>query len=62
MFIDNIYIKGNNLQETYDTMCKVLGKLQECEFIIIKAGKMQTVHKKFECFGFRVNKNGVKTF
>lgn len=58
VFIDNIYIKGNNLQETYDTMCKVLGKLQECEFKL-KPQKCKLFTKSLDVFGYRVNKNGV---
>ncbi|XP_048481264.1 uncharacterized protein K02A2.6-like isoform X1 [Plutella xylostella] len=58
VFIDNIYIKGSSLQDTWDTLCKVLTKLNECEFKL-KPEKCKLFVTSLDVFGFRVDKHGV---
>lgn len=58
VFIDNIYIKGKTLQETYNTLCTVLTKLHESEFKL-KMEKCKLFTKHIEVFGYRVDKNGI---
>ncbi|KAG7296766.1 hypothetical protein JYU34_020702 [Plutella xylostella] len=58
VFIDNIYIKGDNLQDTRETLCKVLKKLRECEFKL-KPEKCKLFVTSLEVFGYCVDKNGV---
>ncbi|XP_047986360.1 uncharacterized protein K02A2.6-like [Leguminivora glycinivorella] len=58
VFIDNIYIKGDSLQDTYETLCQVLKKLHDCEFKL-KSQKCKFFTTHLDVFGYRVNKNGI---
>ncbi|KPJ12974.1 Transposon Ty3-G Gag-Pol polyprotein [Papilio machaon] len=58
VFIDNIYIKGKDVQDTYETLCQVLKKLQDSEFKL-KLEKCKLFTTSLAVFGFHVNKNGI---
>lgn len=58
VFIDNIYVAGKSLQETYETLVKVLNRLQECNFKL-KPEKCKLFTSHIDVFGFRINKEGM---
>lgn len=58
VFIDNIYITGNNLNDTYKTLCMVLKRLHECQFKL-KLEKCKLFQKHRDVFGFRITKNEI---
>lgn len=58
VFIDNIYIVGKSVNETLDTLCKVLSKLKDCEFKL-KLEKCKFFQKSINVFGFKITKNEI---
>lgn len=58
VFIDNIYICGETINDTLATLCKVLTKLQECEFKL-KIEKCKLFTTSIDVFGFKITKNDI---
>lgn len=58
VFIDNIYIAGNSIQDTLETLCKVLTELQKSEFKL-KLEKCKFFKTSIEVFGFKITKNDI---
>lgn len=58
VFIDNIYIVGKSVNETLDTLCKILSKLKDCEFKL-KLEKCKFFQKSIDVFGFKITKNEI---
>lgn len=58
VFIDNIYICGETFNDTLEILCKVLTKLQECEFKL-KIEKCKLFKTSIDVFGFKITKNEI---
>ncbi|XP_063363502.1 uncharacterized protein K02A2.6-like [Cydia amplana] len=59
VFIDNIYISGKDLQDTVDTLSKVLERLQQSEFKL-KIQKCKFFENSIDVFGFTIDSNGIR--
>lgn len=59
VYIDNIYIYGETLADTYEKLKLVLQRLQESG-IKLKLNKCKFFEEKLDIFGFEVNRTGIK--